>query len=114
MKFSNLLLPHAIKFSQKLLPALGVTTASTLVSHRINKSLDKKRGGNIKIDLSQSDIKKINNILGKLSNMELTNYKFLNQQNGSGIFTSVLMPLIASAIPSLISGKGYCQKDIFF
>ena len=43
--------------------------------------------------------------------MKLTNYKSINQQTGKGIFTSLLIPLIASMVPSLI-GKG-C-KDIFF
>ena len=44
--------------------------------------------------------------------MKLTNYKSINMQNGKGIFTSLLIPLISSMIPSLISGKG-C-KDNFF
>ena len=43
--------------------------------------------------------------------MKLTNYKTLNRQSGKGIFTSLLIPLIGSMIPSLI-GKG-C-KDNFF
>ena len=99
-----------------MIPLLGAATASTLVSHGINKSLNKKKrkGGNIKINLSQSDVKKINNILGKLSNMKLTNYKSISQQTGRDIFTSLLIPLIASAIPSLISGKGCCRKDNIF
>ena len=54
----------------------------------------------------------MNDILRKLSNMKLTNYKSINQQTGKGIFTSLLIPLIGSMIPSLISGKG-C-KDNFF
>ena len=109
-------LPYAKDFAKKLIPSLGVATASTLVLHGINKSLNKnkKRGGNIKIDLSHSDVKKINNILGKLSNMKLTNYKSINQRTGSDIFTSLLILLIASAILSLISGKGCCKKDNFF
>ena len=109
-------LPYAKDFAKKLIPSLGVATASTLVSHGINKSLNKnkRKGGNIKINLSQSDSKKIINILGKLSNMKLTNYKSISEQNGSGIFTSLLLPLIASAIPSLISGKGCYKKDDFF
>ena len=84
--------------------------------HGINKSLNKneRKGGNIKINSSQSDIKKIDNILRKLSNMKLTDYRSISEQNGSGIFTSILIPLIASAIPSLISGKGCCKKDNFF
>ena len=107
------ILPYGKDFVKKIIPALGVATASTLVSHGVNKALNKKkRGGNIKIDLSPTDIKKINNILGKLSNMKLTNYKSINQQTGKGIFTSLLIPLIGSMIPSLISGKG-C-KDNFF
>ena len=46
--------------------------------------------------------------------MKLTNYKSISEQNGSGILTSILLPLIASAIPSLISGKGCCKKDNLF
>ena len=104
--------PYLKPIAKKILPAIGVATTSTLVSHGVNKALNKKkRGGNIKIDLSPTDIKKINNILGKLSNMKLTNYKSINQQTGKGIFTSLLIPLIGSMIPSLI-GKG-C-KDYFF
>ena len=99
-----------------MIPSLGIATASTLVSHGINKSLnnDKRKGENFKINLSQSDIKKINSILQKLFNMKLTYYKSVSEQNGLGIFTSILLPLIVSAIPSLISGKGCCKKDNFF
>ena len=109
----KLVLPYAKDFAKKIIPALGVATTSTLVSHGVNKALNKKKktGGNIKIDLSPTDIKKINDILEKLSNMKLTNYRSINQQTGKGIFTSLLMPLIGSMIPSLI-GKG-C-KDNFF
>ena len=100
------ILPYAKDFAKKIIPALGVATTNTLVSHGVNKALNKKkRGGNIKIDLSPTDIKKINDILLKLSNMKLTNYKSINQQTGKGIFTSLLIPLIGSMIPSLI-GKG--------
>ena len=105
--------PYLKPIAKKILPAIGVATTSTLVSHGVNKALNKKKrtGENIKIDLSPTDIKKINNILEKLSNMKLTNYKSINQQTGKGIFTSLLIPLIGSMIPSLI-GKG-C-KDNFF
>ena len=109
--------PHLIKFGKKLLPALAVTGITTTTSHLINKSLNKKKreGGNIKINLSQSDVKKINNILEKLSNMKLTNYKSISEQNGSGIFTSLLLPLIGSMIPSLLNkGSGVCCKKDFF
>ena len=108
---SKAILPYAKDFTKKIIPALGVATTSTLVSHGVNKALNKKKriGGNIKIDLSPTDIKKLN-ILVKLSNMKLTNYKSINQQTGKGIFTSLLIPLVGSMIPSLI-GKG-C-KDIF-
>ena len=54
------ILPHAIKSSKKLLPALAVTGVTTTTSHLINKSL-KKKGGNFKINLSESNVKKINN-----------------------------------------------------
>ena len=106
--------PYLKPIAKKILPAIGVTTISTLVSHGVNKALNKKKrtAGNIKIDLSPTDIKKINDILVKLSNMKLTNYKSINQQTGKGIFTSLSITLIGSMIPSLISGKG-C-KDNFF
>ena len=107
------ILPHAINFGKKLLPALAVTGVTTTSSHLINKSLKKKRGGNIKIDLSPSNVEKINNILEKLSNIKLTNYKSITQQNGGSVL-SFILPLVGSLLPSLISGKGYCQKDNFF
>ena len=44
--------------------------------------------------------------------MKLTNYKSISQQTGKGIFTSLLIPLIGSMIPSLISGKG-CTDNFF-
>ena len=83
----KLVLPYAKDYAKKIIPALGVATTSTLVSHGINKSLNKKKrtGGNIKIDLSPTVIKKINDILVKLSNMKLTNDKSINVQNGKGI-----------------------------
>ena len=106
-----------LNLEKKLLPALGVTGITT-TSHLINRSLNKKKrkGGNIRINLSQSDVKKINNILEKLSNMKLTNYQSISEQNGSGIFTSLLLPLIGSMIPSLLNkGSGVCcKKDILF
>ena len=59
--------PHLIEFGKKLIPALGITAASTVTSHGISKALNKKKGGNIlKIDLKQSDINKINDMLNKL------------------------------------------------
>ena len=78
--------PYLKPIAKKILPAIGVATTSTLVSHGVNKALDKKKktGGNIKIDLSPTDIKKINDILGKLSNMKLTNDRSINQQTGKG------------------------------
>ena len=93
---------------------MGIAANSTLVSHGINKVLNKKKrtGENIKINLSPTDIKKINNILVKLSNMKLTNYKSINQKTGKAIFTSLLIPLIGSMIPSLVSGKG-CTDNLF-
>ena len=41
------------------------------------------------------------------------NFKNINQQNGGYILGTIAM-LAASILPSLISGKGHCQKDIFF
>ena len=109
------ILPHAINFGKKLLPALAVTGVTTTSSHLINKSLKKKRGGNIKIDLSPSNVEKTNNILEKLSNMKLTNYKSISQQNGGSVL-SFILPLVGSLLPSLLNkGSGNCsQKDNFF
>ena len=36
-------LPYAKDFAKKLIPSLGVATAITLVSHGINKSLNKNK-----------------------------------------------------------------------
>ena len=110
--------PHLIKFGKRLLPALGITTASTLTSHGISKALNKKRGGSIlKIDLKQSDINKINDMLNKLPSVIKDqlhmNFKNINQQNRGFILGTIAM-LAASILPSLISGKGCCQKDNFF
>ena len=58
--------PYLKPIAKKILPAIGVATTSTLVSHGVNKALNKRKGGNITIDLSPTDIKKINDILGKL------------------------------------------------
>ena len=93
------ILPHAINFGKKLLPALTVTGVTTTTSHLINKSLKKKKGGNIKIDLSPSNVKKMNDILEKLSNMKLTNYKYISQQNGGSVL-SFILPLVGSLLPS--------------
>ena len=49
---------------KKILPVIGVATTSTLVSHGVNKALNKKkRGGSININLKQNDLNKINNSL---------------------------------------------------
>ena len=47
------ILPHAINFGKRLIPPLGITTASTLTSHGISKALNKKKNGEniLKIDL---------------------------------------------------------------
>ena len=107
--------PHLIKFSKKLIPALGITAASTLTSHGISKALKKKKGGSININLKQSDINKINNMLNKLpsaiKDQLHMNFKNINPQNGGSILGTIAM-LAASILPSLISGKG-C-KDNFF
>ena len=110
--------PHLIKFGKRLLPALGITTASTLTSHGISKALNKNKGGSIlKIDLKQSDVDKINNMLNELPSVIKDqlhmNFENINQQNGGSILGAIAM-LAASILPSLISGKGCCQKDNFF
>ena len=110
--------PHLIKFGKKLLPALGITTASTLTSHGISKALNKKKGGSIlKINLSQSDVNKINNMLNKLPSVAKDrlhiNFKNINQQNGGLILGTIAM-LASSILPSLISRKGCYKKDNFF
>ena len=111
--------PHLIKFGKKLLPALGITTASTLTSHGISKALNKKKGGSIlKVNLSQSDINKINNMLNKLPSvikkqLNLSKFKNINQQNNGSILDTIAI-LAASILPSLISGKAHSKKDNFF
>ena len=110
--------PHLIKFGKRLIPALGIATASTLTSHGISKALNKNKGGSIlKIDLKQSDINKINDMLNKLPSVIKDqlhmNFKNINEQNGGSILGTIAM-LTASILPSLISGKGCCQKDNFF
>ena len=117
----KILSPHLIKFGKKLLPALGITTASTLTSHGISKVLNKKNGGSIlKVNLSQSDINKINNMLNKLptvikKQLKLTKYSKINEQNGGSILGTIAM-LAASILPSLLNkGSGVCcKKDKFF
>ena len=37
------ILPYAKDFAKNIIPALGVATASTLVSHGVNKALNKKK-----------------------------------------------------------------------
>ena len=61
---------------------------------------------------------KINNMLNKLpavikKQLNLSKFKNINQQNGGSILGTIAM-LAASILPSLISGKGYCEKDNFF
>ena len=97
------------------MPALAVTGVTTTSSHLINKSLKKKRGGNIKIDLSPSNVKKINDILEKLSNMKLTNYKSINQNKMVDQFYRLYYLLVGSLIPSLLNtGSGCNKKENFF
>ena len=69
------------------MPAIGITTASTLTSHGISKALnEKKKGGSIDINLKQSDVNKINNMLNKLPSVIKDqlhiNFKNTNKQNG--------------------------------
>ena len=100
--------PHLLKFGKKLLPALGITTASTLTSHAISKGLNKKKGGSININLKQSDINKINDMLNKLPSVIKDqlhiNFKNINKQNGGSILGTIAM-LAASILPSLMIWK---------
>ena len=64
--------PYLKPIAKKILPAIGVATTSTLVSHGVNKALDKKkRGGNIKIDLSPTDIQKNKCYFSKIIRYEI-------------------------------------------
>ena len=59
--------PYLKPIAKKILPAIGVATTSTLVSHGVNKALNKRiKGGSININLKQSDINKINKIFKNL------------------------------------------------
>ena len=65
--------PYLKPIAKKILPAIGVATTSTLVSHGVNKAFNKKRkGGSININSKQSNINKINNIL-KICQWKLKN-----------------------------------------
>ena len=44
--------------------------------------------------------------------LKLTKYSKINEQNRGSILRTIAM-LAASILPSLISGKGCCEKDIF-
>ena len=82
---------------------LGITTASTLTSHAISKGLNKKKkGGSININLKQSDINKINDMLNKLPSVIKDqlhiNFKNINKQNGGSILGTIAM-LAASILP---------------
>ena len=106
--------PYLKSIAKKILPAIGVAKTSTLVSHGVNKALNKKKkGGSININLKQSDINKINNILKNLP-MEIKKqlkHEKINSQNGGSIL-SFLIPIAASLIPSLLN-KGSGCKDNF-
>ena len=54
------ILPYATSFAKKLIPSLAVAASSALVTHGINKSLNKRKrkGGSININLKQSDLNK--------------------------------------------------------
>ena len=113
--------PHLIKFGKKLLPALGITAITTLTSHGISKALNKKKGGSIlKINLSQSDVNKINNMLNKLPSvikkqLNLSKFKNINQQNGGSIL--VYYNSNVSSIYFTIFNiwkRMLCEKDNFF
>ena len=113
--------PNLIKFGKKFLPALGITTAITLTSHGISKALNKKKSGSIlKVNLSQSDINKINDMLNKLpsvikNQLKLTKYTNTNEQNDGSILGTIAV-LAASILPSLLNkGSGVCcKKDNLF
>ena len=47
------ILPYAKDFAKKIIPSLGIAASSTLVSHDINKGLNRKKrkGGSININL---------------------------------------------------------------
>ena len=70
----------------------------------------------LKIDLKQSDINKINDMLNKLPSVIKDqlhmNFKNINQQNGGSILGTIAM-LTASILSLLISGKGHCKNNFF-
>ena len=107
-------LPYLKPIAKKILPAIGVATTSTLVNNGVNKALNKKkRGGSININLKQSDINRINNILKNLPIEIKKKYNKINSHRLDKVYLqALLIPLIGSMLPSLISGKG-CN-DYFF
>ena len=101
--------PHLIKFGKKLLPALGITTASTLTSHGISKALNKKKGGSIlKVNLSQSDVNKINNMLNKLPSvvkkqLKISNEILKNNKNNIGTFSKINVPKLKNNESTIVN-----------
>ena len=74
----------------------------------------------LKVNLSQSDVDKRNNMLNKLPSVikkqiNLSKFKNINQQNGGSILGTIAM-LAANILPSLLNkGSGVCcKKDNFF
>ena len=55
----------------------------------------------------------LNKLPSVIKDQSHMNFKTINQQNGGSILGTIAM-LAASILPSLISGKGHCQKDNFF
>ena len=111
--------PHLIEFGKKIITS--IRNNYNFYSHGISKALNKKKGRSIlEINLSQSDVNKINDMLNKLPSvikrqLHLSKFRNINLQNGGSILGTIAM--LAASILQSLSNKGSgvcCKKDNFF
>ena len=110
-------LPFVKSIAPKVLGTVGLSSIGALTSNAINKKMNKKNKDTI-IRLSQNQVKKINQSLDKINKLKIVDRKITlddnEEQVGEGIF-SILIPTIASLLPSLLSsGKGVSKNRNFF
>ena len=110
-------LPFVKSIASKVLGTEGLSSIGALTSNAINKKMNKKNNDTI-IRLSQNQVKEINQSLDEINKLKIFDRKIALDDNekqvGEGIF-SILIPTIASLLPSLLSsGKGVSKNRNFF
>ena len=94
----------------KIASTIGLSGLSAVVSHGINKALNKKKKI---LEIDEKTMNQIKQNLKKINESKVFDRKVTLNQKGSGIF-SFLLPILASTIiPSLISGKGIKNRNFF-